>query len=32
MGYGLCIMADFKMVSFLKYLVFFGAVFCTEQL
>ena len=22
----------FKMVSFLKYLVFFAAVFCTEQL
>ena len=22
----------FKMVSFLEYLVFFGAVFCTEQL
>ena len=21
----------FKMVSFLEYLVFFGAVFCTEQ-
>ena len=22
----------FKMISFLEYLVFFGAVFCTEQL
>ena len=22
----------FKMVSFLEYLVFFGAVFCTQQL
>ena len=22
----------FKMVSFLEYLVFFGGVFCTEQL
>ena len=27
MGYSLCMMADFKMVSFLVYLVFFGAVF-----
>ena len=33
MGYSLCMMADiFKMVSFLEYLVFFRAVFCTEQL
>ena len=30
--YRLCMMADFQMVSFLEYLVFFGAVFCTEQL
>ena len=36
--YSLCMMADFqnggdaKMVSFLEYLVFFGALFCTEQL
>ena len=28
MGYSLCMMADFKMVSFLEYLVFFAAVFC----
>ena len=27
MGYSLCMMANFKMVSFLEYLVFFGAVF-----
>ena len=32
MGYSLCMMADFKMVPFLKYLGFFEAVFCTEQL
>ena len=32
MGYSLCMMADFQNVSFLEYLVFFGAVFCTEQL
>ena len=32
MGYSLCMMAVFKMLSFLEYLVFFGAVFCTEQL
>ena len=32
MGYSLCMMGDFKMVSFLEYLVFFGAVFFTEQL
>ena len=25
-------MADFKMVSFLEYLVFFPAVFCTQLL
>ena len=25
-------MADFKMVSFLEYFVFFRAVFCTELL
>ena len=25
-------LAILKMVSFLEYLVFFGAVFCTEQL
>ena len=32
-GYSLCKMADFfKMVSFLEYLVFFRAVFCTELL
>ena len=28
MGYSLCMMAD----AFLEYLVFFAAVFCTEQL
>ena len=27
MGYRLCMMADFKMVSFIEYLVIFGAVF-----
>ena len=32
MGYSLCMMAEFQMVSFLEYLVFFGAVFCQEQL
>ena len=26
------LMGDFKMVSFLEYLVFFRAVFCKEQL
>ena len=31
MGYGLCMMADFENVSFLEYLVFFGAVFWREQ-
>ena len=34
MGYSLC-MHDgrfFKMLSFLEYLVFFGPVFCREQL
>ena len=32
MGYSLCMMTIFKMVSFLEYLLFFGGVFCTEQL
>ena len=32
MGYRLCIWPIFKMISFLEYLVFFGVVFCTEQL
>ena len=32
MGYSLCMMADFQMMSFLEYLVFFAAVYCTEQL
>ena len=32
MGYSLCMVADFENVSFLKYLVLFGAVFCTETL
>ena len=32
MGYSLCMMADFKNALFLDYLVFFGAVSCTEQL
>ena len=32
MGYSLCMLPSFKMVSFLEFLVFFGAVFCTEQL
>ena len=32
MGYSLCMMADFKMISFLEYLMFFRGVFCTEQL
>ena len=27
MGYSLCMMADFQMFSFLKYLVFFEAFF-----
>ena len=27
MGYSLCMMADIKMLSFLEYLVFSGAVF-----
>ena len=29
---GLCMMADFKNALFLDYLVFFGAVFCPEEL
>ena len=32
MGYSLCKMAILKIVSFLEYLLFFRAVFCTEQL
>ena len=32
MGYKLGIMAIFKMISFLEYLVFFGAAFGTEEL
>ena len=32
MGYSLCMMADFEKAPFPEYLVFFGAVFCTEQL
>ena len=32
MGIGFALWPMFKMVSFLEYLVFFGAVFCTEQL
>ena len=32
MGYSLCIMAHYQNVSFLEYLMFFGAVFCTEQM
>ena len=32
MGYSLCMMADFQNVSFLEYLMFFNAVFSTEQL
>ena len=31
-GYSLCMMADFQMLSFLEYFVFFRAVFCTAQL
>mgnify|MGYP006973418884 CR=1 FL=1 len=31
-GYSLCMMANFQMVSSLDYLVFFAAVFCNEQL
>ena len=31
-GYSLCMMAIFKVVSFLEYLVFFEAAFCLEQL
>ena len=32
-GYSLCMMGDFQnMLLFLEYLVFFGAVFCTQQL
>ena len=30
--YSFALWPIFKMVSFLEYLVFFGAVFCTEQL
>ena len=32
MGYSLCMLPIFKMVSFLEYLVFSGVFFCTEQL
>ena len=32
MGYSLCMMADFQNALILEYLVFFGAVFCIEQL
>ena len=32
MGYSLCMMTIFKMVSFLEYLLFFGGVFSTDQL
>ena len=31
-GYSLCKTADFKIVSFLEYLVFFRVFFCTKQL
>ena len=31
MGYSLCMMADFQMVSFLEYLVLFGAVFAQNN-
>ena len=31
-GYNLCMMAIFKMVSYLEYLVFFEVGFCLEQL
>ena len=31
-GYSLCMMADFQNVLILEYLVFFRAVFCTEEL
>ena len=32
MGYSLCMMAHFQNVSFLEKLMFFKAVFSTEQL
>ena len=32
MGYSLCMVADFENVSFLKYLVFYGAVSCRQQM
>ena len=32
MGYTLCMIAHFQNLSFLEYLKFFGAVFCTEHL
>ena len=32
MGYRLCMMADFENALISRNLVFFGAVFCTEQL
>ena len=32
MGYSLSMMADFQNGLILEYLVFFGALFCTEQL
>ena len=32
MGYSLLLWPIFNMISFLEYLVFFKAVFCTEQL
>ena len=32
MGYSLCMMADFQNGLISRYILFFGAVFCTEQL